>query len=98
MDAWKDETLAGQTRTPPCLLTCRHIFREPVESSYQHIRSMLLIYESVTLVGVNNQLGGYMLILERMPELKGLRCRALAVAVADHYQNGGLDLSNEIDR
>ena len=53
--------------------------------------------EAVAFIRVDDQLGIDALGLERVPELEGLRSRALAIAVADDDQRGRLDLLDVVD-
>src|SRR5580698_7665973 len=77
--------------------TCRfslggHVLLEPAQGALQHIPLVIARDEVMALVWINHQLRGHMLVAQRMPELKGLRHRAFAVAVAYDDKGRRLDL------
>ena len=49
---------------------------------------MFRIDESVAFVWIHDELGGHVLVAERVPELEGLGRRAFTVAITDDNQRG----------
>src|SRR5271168_4130493 len=74
-----------------------HIFLEPGERAGDDVALVFRIYETVAFVGIDHELGGNVLGLERVPELEGLWRRAFAVAVADYRQRRSLPIADEVD-
>jgi len=66
------------------LMRCGHVARKPLNRPFNHIPAMHRVAKSMALVRVDNQLCCHMPRPKRMPELVGLRSRALSVAIAHH--------------
>ena len=70
------------------LLACWHVFCEPADIALVAVADVLGVAEAVAFVRVDDELGFDAEIAQRVPELEGLRSRALAVTVADDDQRG----------
>ena len=74
-----------------------HIFGEPGELASGAVGDVGGVAEAVAFVGVDDELRFDAFRAEGVPELKGLRSRALAVAIADDNQGGRGDLLDELN-
>src|SRR6202021_3822288 len=73
------------------------ILPKPLPRPVHHIPPVLRIDKPMTFIGINNQLRGYMLVPQRMPELERLRRRALPVPVPHQHQRRRLRPLDVVD-
>ena len=71
---------------------------KPLHGTVHHVAAMLRIGKPMSLVGIDDQLRGNVLVAQGMPELIRLRCWTLSIAVADDDKGGCAGLLYEVDR
>jgi hypothetical protein len=59
----------------------RHVARKPADCPFHDVPAVGGVDKPVPFIGVNNQLGGDVLIAQAVPKLKGLGRGTLAIAV-----------------